>query len=315
MPAAASAATPSARTRSTSASGMSRPSSAWRPLPRLLSSLPYFQRITSARTGATKPAAVRSAAIARSVSSAPPGYRPMCSIPGCGWPLATTTPGSRWVAGSQTQTGCTSAKRRSAARSLATPFCAVTSGSRSPAVPPPTTGASTQAASAAAVSCDFTVSTSTVSAGSGGPVRARPPPASRAVTAPSGCAGSDPARGSRPGARRGPPASRRGRPAASRTPMVPPTAPAPMITYRMAHSAPHLCRLRPHLPPSSGAVPGCGGIAACGPPQLRSARRGGSERQAGVGEDRAGEQQRAGDQRGQVDQRRRRSPRRAPGTG
>ena len=98
--------------------------------------MPYFHRITSAVTGARKPLAVRSAPICSAVASAPDGYRPICSRPASGTPFASTTPGSRCVAGSHTHIPYTWRKRRSAIRSLATPFCAHTTGSASAATAP-----------------------------------------------------------------------------------------------------------------------------------------------------------------------------------
>ena len=70
----------------------------------------------------------KAAATAAATSSTPVGYRPMSSRAVTGEELATTTPGSRWLAGHITHTPYTLAKRRSAACSLATPFCTHATG-------------------------------------------------------------------------------------------------------------------------------------------------------------------------------------------
>lgn len=178
---AASTAAPSAVTRPYSASSRPsadpppngpRPATASSALPRLPSSLVYFQRATSASTGAAKPDPPRSAPIAAARSPPlPDGYPPSRRIPLTGVPLALTRPGATWVEGIHTNTASTSRNSRSASRSFSTPFCAHTSGSRSAAVPPPVTGRGAHSASTAAVSCDFTASTSTSSGRSASSMR------------------------------------------------------------------------------------------------------------------------------------------------
>ena len=125
--------------------------------------MPYFHRITSAVTGATKRLRSRSPAICAANASDPDGYRPMCSIPASGAPFASTTPGSRCVAGSHTHIPCTWRKRRSAICSLATPFCAHTTGSASAATVLFRTGCQAHSASSGSASWVLVARSRTIS--------------------------------------------------------------------------------------------------------------------------------------------------------
>ena len=100
-------------------------------LPRFISSLPYLCWLMLSTARHARPGPSSWVAIASTRASAASGKRPICNIPDTGDELAITTPGSRNVPGSATQTPITSAKRRSAIRSASTPFVAtstVTSG-------------------------------------------------------------------------------------------------------------------------------------------------------------------------------------------
>src|SRR6266702_3962310 len=236
MPAESNTARPSAVTRRRSSVAYSRaswPHTASIALLRLASSLPYFHRMTSATTGARKPLPARSAPIWPAVASVPDGYRPRCSSPVFGAPLASTTPGSRCVAGIHTHTPYTWRKRRSAIRSLATPFCAHSTGSEPAATVPPRTGCQAHSVSSGSASWVLVAMIRTSSSRrltSAGPATA----GMSSVDVPAGVARV------RPLARR----ASRWAPRATRTtscplaaslpPMVPPIAPAPMTMYRIA---------------------------------------------------------------------------------
>src|SRR6516165_330391 len=236
MPAASSTARPSAVTRRRSSVAYcqaSWPHTASVALLRLASSLPYFHRITSAVTGARKRLAVRSAPICSAVASVPDGYRPRCSRPASGAPFASTVPGFRWVAGSHTHIPYTWRKRRSAIRSLATPFCAHTTGSAPAATAPPRTGC--QAHSASNGSASWVLVARMRTSSSRRPSSPGPPIAGMSsVDVPSGVARLRPRAFSAPRWR--PRATRTTScpPTDSRPPMVPPIAPAPMTMYRIA---------------------------------------------------------------------------------
>src|SRR6185437_5760752 len=237
MPAASSTARPSAvtrRRRSVACSQASRPHTASIALLRLASSLPYFHRMTSGTTGARKPLPARSAPIWCAVASVPDGYRPRCSSPVIGAPLASTAPGSRCVAGIHTHIPYTWRKRRSAIRSLATPFCAHTTGS-APAALPLVFRTGCQAHSASSGSASWVLVASMRTSSSRRPSSPGPATAGMSsVDVPSGVARVRPL--ARRASRWAPRATRTTScpPAASRPPMVPPIAPAPMTMYRIA---------------------------------------------------------------------------------
>ena len=180
-PAAASTRSPSAWARSASSSAASPwAKDASTPLPRFITSLRRFIAMMSARSSDSIPAARRSAATAAVVASVPPGKRPTSRIAGVGWHDATTTPGSRWVAGSMTQTAYVLANSRSAAASVAMPLVAQTTGTSAGAW-------ARRSASATAAWWDFTASSTTVSSVhptsaavsvAGASMRWRPSPAS-----------------------------------------------------------------------------------------------------------------------------------------
>src|SRR6266566_5256798 len=260
MPAASSTAAPSAgarrrRTVKGSVSAAPWPHTASIALPRLDSSLPCFHRITSAVTGARKRLPARSPPIRVAIASVPDGYRPICSSPASGAPCASTVPRSRCVAGSQTHIPYTWRNR-----SLATPFCAQTTGSDCPATlsprGPPRTGCQAHSASTASASWVLTARTRTSpsrsSSSPGAPIAGM-----RSVDVPSGVASRRP--WARSASRCGPRAtSTTSCPLSnSRPPMVPPTAPAPMTMYRISP----ILAGRPNGPPAparcmASALPG-----------------------------------------------------------
>src|SRR5437763_3448523 len=193
--------------------------------------------MTSGTTGARKPLPARSAPIWSAIASVLDGYRLRCSSPVFGAPLASTTPGSRCVAGIHTHTPYTCRNRRSANRSLATPFCAHSTGSEPAATLPPTTGPprtgrQAHSVSSGSASCVLVARIRTSS--SRRLTSAGPPTAGMSsVDVPSGVARVRPL--ARRASRWAPRATRTTSCplAASRPPMVPPIAPAPMTMYRI----------------------------------------------------------------------------------